>query len=62
MRRGKARISLCMACSLISLKLFLSISLLRVASGPRVKLIGSKSGSNRPVVYSADRSKAVVPC
>ena len=32
----------------------LCISVLRVASGPRVKL-------EPPVVYSTDRSKAVVP-
>ena len=36
---------------------FLCISVLRVASGPRVKLAGSKSA----LVYSTDRSKAVVP-
>ena len=47
---------------------FLCISVLRVASGPRVKLAGRKSALNpRPlsppltVVYSTDRSKAVVP-
>ena len=39
----------------------LCISVLRVASGPRVKLAGSKSGLNPPVVYSTDHSKAVVP-
>ena len=39
---------------------FLCISVLRVASGPRVKLAGRKSTFN-PVVYSTDRSKAVVP-
>ena len=33
----------------------------RVASGPRVKLAGRKSASNPTVVYSTDRSKAVVP-
>ena len=38
---------------------FLSISLLRVASGPRVA--SCKSALNPPVVYSTDRSKAVVP-
>ena len=37
---------------------FLCISVLRVASGPRVKLASCKSAS---VVYSTDRSKAVVP-
>ena len=37
---------------------FLRISVLRVASGPRVKLASCKSA---PVVYSTDRSKAVVP-
>ena len=31
------------------------------ASGPRVKLASCKSGLNPPVVYSTDRSKAVVP-
>ena len=43
---------------------FLCISLLRVASGPRVKLASSKSALNPPpprVVCSTDRSKAVVP-
>ena len=40
---------------------FLSISVLRVASVPRVKLAGRKSALNPPVIYSADRSKAVVP-
>ena len=39
---------------------FLRISVLRVASGPRVKLASSKSALNPPVVYSTDRSKAVV--
>ena len=40
---------------------FLCISVLRVASGPRVKLASCKSALNRPVVCSTDRSKAVVP-
>ena len=40
---------------------FLCISVLGVASGPRVKLASCKSALNPPVVYSADRSKAVVP-
>ena len=45
---------------------FLCISVLRVASGPRVKLLSCKSAFNTPtprppVVYSTDRSKAVVP-
>ena len=40
---------------------FLCISVLRVASGPRVKLASCKSALNPPVVYSPDRSKAVVP-
>ena len=45
----------------------LCIFVLRVASGPRVKLAGCKSALNTPylppppVVYSTDRSKAVVP-
>ena len=34
---------------------------LRVAPGPRVKLASCKSALNPPVVYSTDRSKAVVP-
>ena len=34
----------------------LCISLLRVASGPRVKLAGRKSVLNSPVVYFTDRS------
>ena len=40
---------------------FLFISVLRVALGPRVKLSSRKSALNPPVVYSTDRSKAVVP-
>ena len=40
---------------------FLCISVLRVASGPKVKLASCKSALNPPVVYSTDRSKAVVP-
>ena len=32
-----------------------------MASGPRVKLASCKSALNSPVVYSTDRSKAVVP-
>ena len=45
---------------------FLCISVLRVASGPRVKLAGRKSALTTttpiptPVVYSTERSKAVV--
>ena len=40
---------------------FLCVSILRVASGPRVKLASCKSALNPPVVYSTDRSKAVAP-
>ena len=41
---------------------FLCVSVLTVASsGPRVKLASCKSALNPPVVYSTDRSKAVVP-
>ena len=40
---------------------FLCVSVLRVASEPRVKLASCKSSLNPPVVYSTDRSKAVVP-
>ena len=40
---------------------FLCIYVLRVASGPRVKLASCKSALNTPVVCSTDRSKAVVP-
>ena len=40
---------------------FLCISVLRVASGPRVKLASCKSALNSPVVCSTDRSKALVP-
>ena len=40
---------------------FLCIYVLRVASGPRVKLVSCKSALNPPVVRSTDRSKAVVP-
>ena len=46
---------------------FLCISVLRVSSGPRLKLASCKSVLNRPrpppsppVVYSTDRSKAIV--
>ena len=39
----------------------LCISVLRVASGPRVKLASCKSALNPQVVYSTDHSKAVVP-
>ena len=39
----------------------LCISVLRVASGPRVKLASCKSALNPTVVCSTDRSKAVVP-
>ena len=38
----------------------LCISVLRVASGPRVKLASCKSALNPTLVYSTDRSKAVV--
>ena len=40
---------------------FLCVSVLRVASGPRVKLANCKKCFKPPVVYSTDRSKAVVP-
>ena len=40
---------------------FLYISVLRVASGPKVKLASCKSALNPPLVYSTDHSKAVVP-
>ena len=40
---------------------FLCISVLRVASGPKVKLASCKSALNPLVVCSTDRSKAVVP-
>ena len=40
---------------------FLCVSALRVASGPRVKLVSCKSALHPSVVYSTDRSKAVVP-
>ena len=40
---------------------FLCVSVLRVASGLRLKLVSCKSALNPPVVYSTDRSKAVVP-
>ena len=40
---------------------FLRISVLRVASGPRVKLPDCKSALNSPVIFSTDRSKVVVP-
>ena len=40
---------------------FLCISVLRVASRPRVKIASCKSALNPPVVCSTDHSKAVVP-
>ena len=40
---------------------FVYISVLRVASGPRVKLASCKSALNPTVVCSTDCSKAVVP-
>ena len=40
---------------------FLCVSVLRVASGPMVKLASCKSALNPTVVFSADHSKAVVP-
>ena len=40
---------------------FSCISVLRGASGPRVKLASCKIALNSPVVYYTDRSKAVVP-
>ena len=40
---------------------FLCVSVLRVASGPRVKLVSCKSALNPPVVSSTDCSKEVVP-
>ena len=40
---------------------FLCVSVLRVASGPRVKLASCKSALNPLVVCSTDRSKAMVP-
>ena len=40
---------------------FLFISVLRAASGPRVKLTSCKSALNTPVVYYTDRSKTVIP-
>ena len=51
-----AEISAYMSYSMI--KVF---SVLRVASGPRVKLASCKSALSPPVVCSTDRSKAVVP-
>ena len=39
----------------------LCFSVLRVTSGPRVNLAGRKKALNSSVVYSTDRSKAVVP-
>ena len=38
----------------------LCFSVLRVASGPRVKLASCKSALNPAVVYSTYRSKAVI--
>ena len=41
---------------------FLCISVLRVASGPRVKLASCKNALYPPAVCSTDRSTAVVRC
>ena len=41
---------------------FLCIPVLRVASGPRVKLAGRKSALNTAVVYSIDRPKRWCRC
>ena len=41
--------------------IFLCISVLRIASGPGVKLASCKSALNPTVVYSTDHSKALVP-
>ena len=40
---------------------FLCISVLGIASVPRVNLASCKSALNPPVVYSTDRSNEVVP-
>ena len=40
---------------------FLCFSVLRVTSGPRVKLVGRKSALNPAVIYSTDSFKAVAP-
>ena len=40
---------------------YVCVSVLRVASGPRVKLASCKSALSPSVVCSTDRSKAVVP-
>ena len=48
-------------CAPLVITEFLRISVLRVASGPRVKLASCKSALNPTVVCSTDRSKAVVP-
>ena len=40
---------------------FLCLSVLRVASGPRVKMASCKSALNPPVVYFTDHSMAMVP-
>ena len=40
---------------------YLCISVLRVVSGPRVKLANCKIALNPRVVYSTERSKAMVP-
>ena len=40
---------------------FLCVSILRVASGPRVKLASCESALNPHVVCSTDHSMAVVP-
>ena len=38
---------------------FLCISVLRLASGPRLKFASCKSDLNTPVVYSTDHFKAI---
>ena len=41
--------------------MFVCVSVLGVVSGPRVGLAGCEGALNPPVVYSTDRSKAMVP-
>ena len=48
-------------CIKSSIGTHLRITVLRVASGPRVKLASCKSALNSLMVYSTHRSKAVVP-
>ena len=51
----------CLSWELLCEPNFLCISVLSIVSGPRVQLATCISALNHPLVYSTDRSEAVVP-